>query len=265
LTDRRPVVGGNWKMNTDLASAVELADDIVAAAADLAAHCDVILFPPFPYLQAVGRTLGHHEVRLGAQDVFHLPNGAYTGEVSCEMLLDLNVHAVLVGHSERRQVIGEDEELVNAKARAALAAGLTVILCVGETLEQRLAGRTNQVNVAQIMAGLRDVPREHLGRVVIAYEPVWAIGTGRTAKPEDAAAVHRVIRRTVADLSGEDVARSMRIQYGGSVKAANAADLFAQSDIDGALVGGASLDPGQFIAIVQAAVGSHAAKRGCAR
>ncbi len=262
MADRRPIVGGNWKMNTDLASAVELADDVAAGAESLAGRCDVVVFPPFPYLQAVGHTLGHRGVHLGAQDVWHAPSGAYTGEVSCEMLLDLNVHTVLAGHSERRHVIGEDDDLVNAKARAALAAGLRVILCVGETLEQRQAGRTSHVNVGQVMAGLRDVPGEHLPRLVIAYEPVWAIGTGNTATPEDASAAHRVIRRAVADLYGRDATRALRIQYGGSVKASNARDLFVQDEIDGALVGGASLDPGQFVAIVRAAVEAQAVRRG---
>ncbi len=254
MGSRRPFVGGNWKMNTDLARAVELADDVAAGCRDLVAQCDVAIYPPFPYLQAVGRTLAHHGLLLGAQDVFHLPNGAYTGEVSVEMLLDLNVRSVLVGHSERRHVVGEDDELVNAKTRAALAGGLEVVLCVGETLEQRLAGMTRQVNVSQLMSGLHGVPPEHIGRLSLAYEPVWAIGTGKVATPHDAAAVHRVLRAVIADLHGQDAAASVRIQYGGSVKAKDALGLFGEPDIDGGLIGGASLDPRQFIAIVGAAV-----------
>ncbi|MHC4220109.1 MAG: triose-phosphate isomerase [Planctomycetota bacterium] len=250
---RRPFVGGNWKMNTDLASAVELADDIVAGCDKFVDRCDVAVFPPFPYLQAVGRTLGHHEVMLGAQDLYHLPNGAYTGEVSTDMLLDLNVKVALVGHSERRHVIGEDDDLINAKARAALAAGLQVVLCVGETLEQRQAGRTKQVNVGQLMSGLREVAPEQMRQVTIAYEPVWAIGTGNVATPQDAAEVHRVLRATVADLYDEDVSQSIRIQYGGSVKAQSAAGLFTEPDIDGGLIGGASLQAEQFAGIVRSA------------
>jgi triosephosphate isomerase len=255
-------VGGNWKMNTDLASAVELADDVAAGCGPLVERCDVAVYPPFPYLQAVGRTLGHHGVLLGAQDVFHMPSGPYTGEVSTEMLLDLNVRVVLAGHSERRHVIGETDELVNAKVLAALEAGLDVVLCVGETLEQRQAGHTKQVNIGQLMSGLLGVDAARMHQVTIAYEPVWAIGTGVVAAPSDAAAVHRVLRSALADLFDGDVAASTRIQYGGSVGPTNAPGLFADPEIDGGLVGGASLDPGQFIAIVRAAAeGQHKAQR----
>ncbi len=254
---RRPFVGGNWKMNTDLASAVELADDIVAACSCFADRCDIALYPPFPYLQVVGKTLGHHGLLLGAQDVYHQSNGAYTGEISTDMLLDLNVKVVLVGHSERRHVLGENDELVNAKLLAALQAGLDVVLCIGETLEQREAGDTNRVNVAQLMAGLRYVAPKQMGQVTIAYEPVWAIGTGQMASPQDAAAVHRIIRRSLADLFDDDTAEALRIQYGGSVNAANAAELFSEPQIDGGLIGGASLDSAKFKAIVEAAAGAN--------
>jgi triosephosphate isomerase len=242
-------------MNTDLASAVELADDVVAGCDRLVEHCDVAIFPPFPYLQAVGRTIGHHEVWLGAQDFWHRPAGAYTGEVGLDMLLDLNVKVALVGHSERRHVIGEDDELINAKTLAGLEAGLQIVLCVGETLEQRQAGRTKRVNVGQLMAGLRRVEPEHMARLTVAYEPVWAIGTGQTATPEDAAAVHKVLRATIADLYDGDIAEAVRIQYGGSVKARDAQGLFEQPPIDGGLVGGASLDAQEFLAIVRVAAG----------
>ena len=258
MADRRPLVGGNWKMNTDLATAVELADDVAAGCRDLVERCDVVLYPPFPYLQAVGRTLGHHGLILGAQDVFCEPDGAYTGEVSAAMLQDLNVQSVLVGHSERRHVIGEDDATINAKVRFALEAGLAVVLCIGETLEERQGGRTNQVNVHQLMSGLREVGRDLVGRISIAYEPVWAIGTGNVATPRDAAEVHRAIRRTLADLYDDDLAGSIRIQYGGSVQAGHAADLFAQTEIDGALLGGASLDAQQFATIVGAVVEARA-------
>jgi triosephosphate isomerase len=246
-------VGGNWKMNTDLASAVELADNVVAGCAELVQHCDIVLFPPFPYLQSVGRTLGHHGLLLGAQDVFYEPNGAFTGEVSAEMLVDLNVAVVLCGHSERRHVIGETDDLVNRKTQAALDAGLWVILCVGETIEQREAGRTESTNIEQLNAGLDGVPIEQMRQVVVAYEPVWAIGTGRTASPADAQAVHSLIRRELAALYDDATATAARIQYGGSVKASNAAELAAQPDIDGFLVGGASLKSEEFVSIVRAA------------
>ncbi len=254
---RTPLVGGNWKMNTDLASAVELADDVVAGCSPLVERCEVAVFPPFPYLQAVGKTLGHHEILLGAQDVYCRPNGAFTGEVSAAMLLDLNVATVLVGHSERRHVVGESDELVNAKAKTALGEGLAVILCIGETTEQRQAGRMKSVVVGQLMAGLRGVPAGQTGRLTIAYEPVWAIGTGMTATPDDAQAVHKVIRATLADLYDDGDAGSVRIQYGGSVNAENAETLFAQPDVDGFLVGGASLKAHAFTEIVRIAAGGR--------
>jgi triosephosphate isomerase len=246
-------------MNTDLAGAVELADDVVAGCdrEQLIRACDVIVLPPFPYLQSVGKTLGHSGVLLGAQDVYHESNGAYTGEVSAEMLIDLHVSVVLTGHSERRHVIGEDDELVNLKTIAALDASLWVILCIGETLDQREAGDTEAVVLGQLRAGLADVPAEQMRQVVIAYEPVWAIGTGRNATPGDAQAVHAGIRRELAGLYDDGVASSTRIQYGGSVKPGNAAELFAQPDVDGFLVGGASLKAEDFLRIVKAATGAQ--------
>lgn len=253
MTHRTPIVGGNWKMNTDLASAVELAEGVVVGCADLVRHCDVVVYPPFPYLQAAGRALGHSGILLGAQDVYHEANGAFTGEVSAEMLVDLNVAMVLCGHSERRHILGEDDELVNLKVQAALDASLLVTLCIGETLDQREAGQTEQVNIRQLKAGLDGVPIEQMRQVVIAYEPVWAIGTGKNAKPEDAQAVHAVIRDTLARLFDESIAKSTRIQYGGSVKGNNARELAAQPDVDGFLVGGASLKCEEFCEIVRAA------------
>lgn len=253
---RTPIVGGNWKMNTDLAAAAALADGVVAGCAKLIPRCEVALFPPFPYLHAVGRALGNHGVLLGAQDVWHEANGAFTGEVSCEMLVDLNVSIVLAGHSERRHVIGEDDELVNLKTQAALDAALWVILCVGETIEQREAGQTEAIVLHQLRAGLAGVPIEQMRQVIIAYEPVWAIGTGRNATPADAEAVHRVIRQELEKLYDGEVAASTRIQYGGSVKAGNAVELAAQPNIDGFLVGGASLKSEEFLAIVHGASGS---------
>ena len=254
MEKRRAVVSGNWKMNTDLASAVELADDVVAGCAGLVEDCDVVLYPPFPYLQAVGKTMGHHGLLLGAQDVYHEPNGPYTGEVSTDMLLDLNVQMVLVGHSERRHRIGEDDELINAKVRAALAAGLNAVVCVGETQEQRQAGQTNQVNVAQIMAALRGIGGELVRRVTIAYEPVWAIGTGKTATTDQADSAHAHLRNWLASRYNSDVGDRTRILYGGSVKPDNALSLLGQPNVDGALVGGASLKAELFLPIVQAAV-----------
>lgn len=259
---RQPIVGGNWKMNTNRASGTELASAVVRAVAQYAAASpaaasarapQVVVFPPFPYLLTIADALKGSKVMLGAQDVSDRADGAFTGEVSCAMLKDCGVAWALTGHSERRHVIGETDALVNAKTRAALAAGLNVILCIGEKLDQREAGKTDLVNETQLRAGLAGVEPASLAHVVIAYEPVWAIGTGKTASPADAQAAHAHIRKVLASMYGPDHAAAMRIQYGGSVTAANAKELFAQPDIDGGLIGGASLKPADFAQIVAAA------------
>lgn len=259
---RQPIVGGNWKMNTNRASGTELASAVARAVAQSAAASpaaasarapQVVVFPPFPYLLTIADTLKGSHVMLGAQDVSDRADGAFTGEVSCAMLKDCGVSWALTGHSERRHVIGETDALVNAKTKAALAAGLNVILCIGEKLDQREAGKTDLVNETQLRAGLAGVEPTSLAHVVIAYEPVWAIGTGKTASPADAQAAHAHIRQVLASMYGPDHAAAMRIQYGGSVTAANAKELFAQPDIDGGLIGGASLKPADFAQIVAAA------------
>ncbi len=246
-------------MNTNLVSARALAEG-VCRVAGREASVDVAVFPPFPYLLPVGEVLRAHggTVRLGAQDVHWQKNGAFTGEVSVEMLVDCGVQVALTGHSERRHLLGETDECVNGKTRAVLDAGLACVLCVGETLEQRQAGQTDAVNLHQIVAGLAGVRAERAGRLLtIAYEPVWAIGTGRTATPADAQAAQHRIRQVLADLFGQNVAGEIRIQYGGSVKASNAAELFAQPDVDGGLIGGASLSADEFGQIVRAAGASR--------
>ncbi len=253
MTDRRPIVGGNWKMNTDRDTADRLARDVAVACADAVADRDIIVFPPFPYLEAVRNALGSSGVRLGAQDVYHEANGAYTGEVSVAMLLDLDVSHVIIGHSERRHVIGESDNLINAKVRAALDGGLEVVLCVGETLEQREAGETEAVTLAQVRAGLDGIDPNDLKRLILAYEPVWAIGTGRTATADDAQTVHAAIRAELSRRYDNTSADTIRIQYGGSVKPDNAGELFARPDIDGGLIGGASLNADHFASIVSAA------------
>ena len=248
---RTPTVGGNWKMNTNATSARDLA-------ALVAQHCkgvqaDVSVFPPFPYLMTVHDALAGSGVRLGAQDLYTQPDGAFTGEVSAAMLRDCGVSVVLTGHSERRHVLHEPDSLINAKTLAALDAGLEVILCVGETLEQRERGQTDAVNAGQVALGLAGVTPEQMSRVTIAYEPVWAIGTGKTASTQDAQNAQAAIRRLVASvLYGESVAAELRIMYGGSVKPGNAKELFGQPDIDGGLIGGASLKAEDFAAIVAA-------------
>jgi len=250
---RQPIVGGNWKMNLDAAGSAHLARQV---AAEVDGDVRVVLFPAFCYLLPVGKILGDTPVALGAQDFYDRPNGAFTGEVSLAMLRDVGVTCVLAGHSERRHVLGESDQIVNRKVLAALEAGFEVVLCVGETLEQRQAGRADTVNEGQVREGLAGVDSDTMSRVTIAYEPVWAIGTGRTATPEDAQSAHHAVRRTVEALFSAAVAQATRIQYGGSVKASNAADLFAQEDVDGGLIGSASLTAEDFIPIVRAAAGA---------
>ncbi len=249
---RQPIVGGNWKMNTTRASGAELAR-AVAQFASGSPGCQVVVFPPFPYLLTIADALKGSKVMLGAQDVSDRADGAFTGEVSCAMLKDCGVSWALTGHSERRHVIGETDALVNAKTRAALGAGLSVILCIGEKLDQREGGQTDFVNETQLRAGLAGVEPASLANVVIAYEPVWAIGTGKTASPADAQGAHAHIRKVLGSMYGSDHAAKMRIQYGGSVNAANAKELFGQPDIDGGLIGGASLKPADFGQIIGAA------------
>ncbi len=253
IVPRKPIVGGNWKMNTNRGSAASLASAVASAHQD-DSGVEVIIFPPFPYLLEVGRAISGSAVMLGAQDVYHEADGAFTGEVSAAMLRDCGCRWVLTGHSERRHVIGEDDALVNRKTRAALEAGLSVILCIGETREQRAAGETDDVNTRQLTAGLQGVSASQSGRIAIAYEPVWAIGTGLTATPDDAQAAHAAIRATLAEIFDPSTAAAMRIQYGGSMKPGNAAGLMKMPDVDGGLIGGASLNAGDFSAIVQAAV-----------
>ena len=244
---RRPLVAANWKMNGSLTANEDWVAGFVPKAASL--RCDVVVCAPYVYLCTLGRALAPAE--LGAQDVSERTAGAFTGEVSAEMLADVGCRWVIVGHSERRQLHGETDAVVAAKAARALRAGLRPIVCVGETLEQREAGRTTDVVGAQLAAVLDAVGADGLGRGALAYEPVWAIGTGRNATPAQAQEVHAALRAQVA---GRDAASAaaLRLLYGGSVKAANAAELFSQKDIDGGLIGGASLNAADFLAVCAA-------------
>ena len=257
MARRKAYIGGNWKMNLHGDEADALASALIDGLKGLGS-VDVVICPAWPYLAQVGRLLALADgtpIRLGAQDCYPQPNGAFTGEVSVSMLQDVGVSVVLAGHSERRHVIGETDVLINAKVRAALDGGLEVILCVGEKIEQREGKQTNNINAAQTCYGLAGVRREQMAKVTIAYEPVWAIGTGKTASPKDAQEAHESIRKTLAAMYGEDVAQATRIQYGGSVKPSNAVELFGQPDIDGGLIGGAALKADDFMAIVRAAAG----------
>jgi len=255
MAERKPFVGGNWKMNLHADEVATLTRGLIEKIPDTDA-VDVVICPPFPYLAQVGELLKDvgSPIKLGAQDGYHEPNGAFTGEVSLSQLKDVGVSVLLTGHSERRHVIGETDLAVNAKTRAALEADMEVILCVGETIEQREADMTDAINWAQVAYGLAGVTAAQMSRVTIAYEPVWAIGTGKTATPDDAQKAHAAIRAFLADtLCDRKVAEAMRIQYGGSMKPANAGELLAKADIDGGLIGGASLKVDDFAAIVNAA------------
>jgi triosephosphate isomerase len=249
---RPKFVAGNWKMYTTRAGAQELAAAIVKG---LPANSvtRVAVCPPFPWLTSVADVLKGSPVALGGQNCYPEKEGPYTGEVSPQMLLDAGCGYVIVGHSERRHGLGETDEFLNRKAKAALAAGLSVIFCVGELLGERDANQTEQVLDRQLTRGLADIPVEQMGKLVIAYEPVWAIGTGKVATTQQAQDAHAYIRRKIASLFGENVAQSLLIQYGGSVKPDNAAGLLHQPDVDGALVGGASLKADSFLAIIAAA------------
>ncbi|MFT4768084.1 MAG: triosephosphate isomerase [Glaciecola sp.] len=245
---RQPLVIANWKMHGKGAFNQALVDAFLAQLEEHRAEC--VLCPPFAYLGQLAELLRSSDVMLGAQDCSHIAQGAYTGEVSAEMLSDCGCKWVIVGHSERRQYHQESDALVAAKLSIAQRAGLTPVLCVGETQDQREAGQAEGVVKAQLLGALGDLP--DLRGLAVAYEPVWAIGTGLTASPEQAQDMHAFIRDVVSDLDATNAA-ALRLLYGGSVKAGNAAELFAQADIDGALVGGASLDAGEFAAIVRAA------------
>ena len=251
---RKPLVAGNWKMNTDSHSSVELAKSIVSESAEIAGHSvDVAVCPPFVYLQAVARALSASNIATGAQDLYYEQKGAFTGEISASMLKDIGCIYVLCGHSERRHVIGEDDELVSKKVAAAIRGGLLPILCVGELIEERQANKTAEVVSRQIRNSLANLGAERVSAVTLAYEPVWAIGTGLTATPQQAQEVHVLIRRLLGEMYGKQAAREIRILYGGSVKPDNAAELMAQEDVDGLLVGGASLKADDFVEIIRAA------------
>ena len=248
---RKAVIAGNWKMNKTPAEAKELLEGILPLVKD--ADCDVVACVPFVDLSAALETTAGSNVKIGAENCHWEPSGAYTGEISAPMLAAMNVPYVIIGHSERRTYFGETDVTVNKRVKAALANGLTVILCVGEYLEQREQGVTGEVVAMQTKIDLQGVSAEELKRVIIAYEPVWAIGTGKTATAAQANEVCALIRATVAGLYSQADADALTIQYGGSMNAKNAQELLAQPDVDGGLIGGASLKPADFAAIVKAA------------
>ena len=249
---RKTIIAGNWKMNMTASETKKFAEELKAIMPK-AKWCDVVVCVPSVNISTAIRAFKDLRVSVGAENVFYEKSGAYTGEVSAEMLKDLGVKYVIIGHSERRQYFGETDFTVNKKALAALDAGLHPIICVGETLEQRELGITMELIALQVKSALAGVAAESIRRCVIAYEPIWAIGTGKTATGEQAAEVCAFIRATIRAMYGARIARSVTIQYGGSMNPANAAELLGHEDIDGGLIGGASLDAGKFMDIVNAA------------
>ncbi len=248
--ERKLIIAGNWKMNKTVAEALSLVQGVKRELASVK-EVDVVVCPPFTALSEVSKAVLDSNIRLGAQNMSEHNIGAYTGEICAGMLKEFSVRYVILGHSERRQYQQESDDLINKKALAAHAASLKPILCVGETLAEREAGRMENVLATQIRGGLAGFTRQQMEETVIAYEPVWAIGTGKTATSQQAQDAHAYIRSLVAKLFEDSVARRVRIQYGGSVKAANARELMSQPDVDGALVGGASLDDRGFADIVR--------------
>ncbi|MDO4564547.1 MAG: triose-phosphate isomerase [Clostridia bacterium] len=246
---RKPIIAGNWKMNMTPTEARKLVDALAPLVADAA--CEVVICPPYVDLAFVADLLPGTNIALGAQNVHWAEKGAFTGEISAPMLKELGVKYVIVGHSERRQYFGETDETVNLRTKAAINAGITPIICVGESLEQRENGVTDAVVTVQTVAALKDMPEAAVKGLVIAYEPIWAIGTGKTATKEEANETIKVIRDAIRGVFGEAVAAEVRIQYGGSMNPKNASELMAMPEIDGGLIGGASLKPEDFARVVK--------------
>ena len=247
---RKKIIAGNWKMNHGTVATRSALEKLRAKLGQMD-DIDVVVCPPFTSLAAAVDSVHGTRIAVGAQNVHWAPNGAYTGEVSADMLKELSVMHVIIGHSERRQYFGESDETVNQRLAAAMRAGLMPIVCLGETLEQRKAGQTESVVANQFHVGLAGLSIDNVKNLVIAYEPVWAIGTGVNATPEQAQEVHAFIRNLLRLRFGAEIADGVRVQYGGSVKPENSAALMSQADIDGALVGGASLDPDVFSRLIQ--------------
>jgi len=251
---RRYIVAGNWKMNKTIGEAIELANGLKRELFDIG-ELDIVLCPPFTALSEVGEVLTGTNIKLGAQDMYWEKNGAYTGEICSSMLKDVGCKYVILGHSERRKYFNETNETVNRKLQKALKSELLPIVCIGETLEEREKGKTLDIIKDQVTNSLKDLSKQDMANTVVAYEPVWAVGTGKTATPQQAQEVHSYIRKLLSGLYDDETAKLVRIQYGGSVTPENIADLMNQPDIDGALVGGASLKIDSFSKIVKASGG----------
>ena len=249
---RRKVIAGNWKMNNDLKETQNLITKLTSGLSGESLNCDVIVCPPFTSLSEAYSLIKGTKLKLGAQNMYFESSGAFTGEISAAMLKSVGCEFVILGHSERRTIFGETDEYINNKIKKANESGLKPIFCIGELLEEREAGITEKIIAIQIKYGLKDISAEEMGNVIIAYEPVWAIGTGKTASPEQAGEVHKFIRGLINDKYGASISDKIVIQYGGSVNNKNARELLSQKDIDGALVGGASLKADSFIDIIKA-------------
>jgi triosephosphate isomerase (TIM) len=250
---RRKVIAGNWKMNNDLVQSKDLITKLISSLNGKSVNCDVIICPPFTSLSEASSLIKNTSIKLGAQNMHFEDSGAFTGEVSASMIKSAGCDYVILGHSERRAIFGETDEVINKKLKKAFASGLKPIFCIGETLEEREKGVTSKVVERQVTQGLKDITAENLNTLIIAYEPVWAIGTGKTATPQQAEEVHEFIRGLLVKLYSKEAAEKMVIQYGGSVKPDNAKELLSQKDIDGALVGGACLKADSFMGIIEAA------------
>lgn len=250
---RKYVIAGNWKMNNDLKESEKLIVELKNLLQNEKPNCDVIVCPPFTSLSEAAKLLKGTQIKLGAQNMHFEDSGAFTGEVSASMLISVGCEYVILGHSERRNIFGETDEMINKKIKKALSVGLKPIFCVGELLEERENGSTNEVVKRQILRGLKGILDDEMKKIIIAYEPVWAIGTGKTASPAQAQAVHEFIRDLIEIEYSLETANDVTIQYGGSVKPENAKELISQKDIDGALVGGACLKADSFLGIIKGA------------
>ena len=248
---RRKVIAGNWKMNNDLSESQNLISKLTAGLISEKINCEVIICPPFTSLQEAKSLIRNTVIKLGAQNMCYEESGAFTGEISASMLKGVGCEYVILGHSERRTIFGEPDSLINKKIKKALQSNLKPIFCVGETLQERESGVTKDIIKRQVVEGLKDILINDINQIILAYEPVWAIGTGKTATPAQAQEVHEFIREIVSGLYNKDVSDNLIIQYGGSVKPENAVELMSQKDIDGALVGGACLKADSFIKIIK--------------
>lgn len=249
---RRRIIAGNWKMHNNISESQNLVTKLVTGLTNQNLIREVIICPPFTSLSETSNLLKGTKIELGAQNMHFEEKGAFTGEISSDMLKSVGCKYVILGHSERRTIFGETDELINKKIKKALSSELTPIFCIGESLEQRENGTTNDVIKRQVLEGIKDIKEEDVNKIIIAYEPIWAIGTGKTATPEQAQEVHKFIRSILKEIFSEATSENIPILYGGSVKPNNAEDLLAKEDIDGALVGGACLDAESFVSIIKA-------------